>query len=96
MTRYRIAVEVDVDGDLTAQELAGSMPGIARRFPDAVLEVASLHPCPQCRQWHEQGRGNPTFVSDSDMWCPVCRSIVSATPGEPQRGLYTSAVLLEP
>jgi hypothetical protein len=93
MTRYRIAIEVEIDGDLLAKDLVEDLRPIARRFPGAQLTVASLHVCPQCEQWHREDRGNRTYVTDYDMWCPVCRTIVSATPGEPQRGLFSAGTL---
>ena len=94
MTRYRIEIEVEADpeadGDVLAEDIAPLLSGITERFPHVLVEVTSLHSCPQCEEWHNEGRGNLTYVRDHDMWCSVCKTIVKATPGKPQRGLYTS------
>lgn len=93
MTRYRIEIEVDVEGDLLLKDIIAELQPIANRFPNAQASITSCHLCPQCRQWHSENRGNLTYVRDHDMWCSVCRTIVSGTPGEPQRGLFTSGRL---
>lgn len=92
-TRYRIAVEVDSDDYPSVEDVKRELGGLSAMFPGSRLRIDSCHRCPQCRSWHEQGKGKMVYVRDVDMWCSNCGSIVRSSDDIPTRGLMSACDL---